>query len=104
MPDCPSPAARPADAAAIPDPAGKTRTPCITEKAGEASSASAPQSTFMAWLVRMSLIRRWALMLCIRPENVSEHSHQTAVIAHLLAVIRNRLFGGHLNQIGREHV
>ncbi len=55
------------------------------------------QSTFLAWLVRMSLIRRWALMLCFRQENVSEHSHQTAVIAHMLAVIRNRLFGGTLN-------
>lgn len=55
------------------------------------------QSTFLAWLVRMSLIRRWALMLCFRHENVSEHSHQTAVIAHMLAVIKNRLFGGTLN-------
>ncbi len=55
------------------------------------------QSTFLAWLVRMSLIRRWALMLCFRHENVSEHSHQTAVIAHMLAVIKNRLFGGNVN-------
>ncbi len=55
------------------------------------------QSTFLAWLVRMSLIRRWALMLCFRHENVSEHSHQTAVIAHMLAVIKNRLYGGSLN-------
>ena len=28
------------------------------------------------------------------PENVQEHSHQVAVLAHALAVIRNRLFGG----------
>ncbi|MBQ9275711.1 MAG: 5'-deoxynucleotidase [Succinivibrio sp.] len=55
------------------------------------------QSTFLAWLVRMSLIKRWALMLCFRKENVSEHSHQTAVIAHMLAVIRNRLYGGDLD-------
>lgn len=52
------------------------------------------QSTFLAWIVRMSLIKRWALMLCFRHENVSEHSHQTAVIAHLLCVIKNRLYGG----------
>lgn len=55
------------------------------------------QSTFLAWLVRMSLIKRWALMLCFRKENVSEHSHQTAVIAHMLAVIRNRLYQGNLD-------
>lgn len=52
------------------------------------------KSTFMAWIVRMSLIKRWALMLCFRHENVSEHSHQTAVIAHLLCIIKNRLYGG----------
>ena len=57
----------------------------------------AKQSTFLAWLVRLSLIKRWALMLCFRKENVSEHSHQTAVIAHLLAIIRNKHFGGKLN-------
>lgn len=51
-------------------------------------------STFLAWIVRMSLIKRWALMHCFRSENVSEHSHQVAVIAHILAVIKNRLFDG----------
>ncbi|MBU3826326.1 MAG: 5'-deoxynucleotidase [Candidatus Anaerobiospirillum merdipullorum] len=59
------------------------------------------QSTFLAWIVRMSLIKRWALMLSFRKENVSEHSHQTAVIAHMLCIIKNRLFGG---QVNAEHV
>lgn len=54
-------------------------------------------STFLSWIVRMSLIKRWALMLCIRQENVSEHSHQVAVIAHMLAVIKNKLFEGNIN-------
>lgn len=54
-------------------------------------------STFLAWIVRMSLIKRWALMHCFREENVSEHSHQTAVIAHMLAVIKNRLYGGNID-------
>ncbi|MDT3661912.1 MAG: YfbR-like 5'-deoxynucleotidase, partial [Anaerobiospirillum sp.] len=44
----------------------------------------AEESTFLAWIVRMSLIKRWALMHNFREENVSEHSHQTAVIAHML--------------------
>ncbi|GAA4888979.1 5'-deoxynucleotidase [Ferrimonas pelagia] len=53
-------------------------------------------STFLAWLFRMPLIRRWSLMYCVKPENVAEHSHQVAVVAHLLALIKNRKFGGQL--------
>lgn len=55
------------------------------------------QSTFLAWIMRMSLIKRWALMLCFRKENVSEHCHQVAVIAHMLAVIKNKKFGGSID-------
>lgn len=55
------------------------------------------QSTFIAWITRMPLIQRWALMHCFQQENVSEHCHQVAVIAHLLVVIRNKRFGGDLN-------
>lgn len=36
-------------------------------------------------------------MHCFQEENVSEHSHQVSVIAHLLAVIRNKRYGGNLN-------
>lgn len=54
-------------------------------------------STFMAWIVRMPLIKRWALMHCFKKENVSEHCHQTAVIAHLLAVISNKFFEGQVD-------
>ncbi|MBY5920864.1 5'-deoxynucleotidase [Ferrimonas balearica] len=54
------------------------------------------RSTFLAWLFRMPLIRRWSLMYCVKPENVAEHSHQVAIVAHLLAVIKNRLYGGDL--------
>lgn len=51
----------------------------------------------MAWVTRMPLIKRWALMHCFQEENVSEHSHQVSVIAHLLTVIRNKRYGGNLN-------
>ncbi|MDN3652211.1 5'-deoxynucleotidase [Thalassotalea ponticola] len=54
-------------------------------------------STFLAWLFRMPLIKRWALMYCVKTENIAEHSHQVAVVAHLLAVIRNTMFNGDLN-------
>ncbi|MFB1015819.1 MAG: 5'-deoxynucleotidase [Alteromonadaceae bacterium] len=56
------------------------------------------QSTFLAWMFRMPLIKRWALMFCVKPENVAEHSHQVAIVAHLLAVIRNKKFNGTINE------
>jgi 5'-deoxynucleotidase len=58
---------------------------------------SIKQSTFLAWIYRMPLIKRWALMHCVKPENVAEHSHMVAVISHLLVVIQNKKFGGSLN-------
>lgn len=54
-------------------------------------------STFMAWITRMPLLERWALMHSFQKENVSEHCHQVAVIAHLLVIIKNKRFGGNLN-------
>jgi 5'-deoxynucleotidase len=44
-------------------------------------------SAFYAWLSRLRLIRRWGLMHATLPENDAEHSLQTAMIAHGLAVI-----------------
>jgi len=55
------------------------------------------QSSFLAWIFRMPLIKRWGLMHCVKPENVSEHSHQVAAIAHLLCVIRNERYDGNLS-------
>ncbi len=48
------------------------------------------QSTFLAWVFRMPLIRRWSLMFCHKTENIAEHSHQVAVVSHLLAIIYNK--------------
>ena len=55
------------------------------------------KSHFFAYISRMRFIQRWALMRNTAPENVQEHSHQAAVLAHALAVIRNEKFGGHLD-------
>jgi len=52
------------------------------------------KSHFFAYISRMRFIQRWALMRNTAAENVQEHSHQVAVLAHALAVIRNELFGG----------
>jgi 5'-deoxynucleotidase len=51
-------------------------------------------SHFFAYLSRMKFIKRWGLMHSTHPENIQEHSLRVAVIAHALAVIRNRVFGG----------
>jgi 5'-deoxynucleotidase len=51
-------------------------------------------SHFFAYLSRMRFIRRWGLMHSTHVENIQEHSLRVALIAHGLAVIRNRLFGG----------
>ena len=52
---------------------------------------------FFAYISRMRFINRWALMRNTAPENVQEHSHQVAVLAHALAVLRNEKFGGHVD-------
>ena len=52
------------------------------------------KSHFFAYISRMRFIQRWALMRNTAPENVQEHRHQVAVLAHALAVIRNERFGG----------
>ncbi|HET8576746.1 MAG TPA: 5'-deoxynucleotidase [Methylomirabilota bacterium] len=51
-------------------------------------------SHFFAYLSRMKFIQRWGLMRSTYPENIQEHSLRVALIAHALAVIRNRLFAG----------
>ncbi|HCI64238.1 MAG TPA: 5'-deoxynucleotidase, partial [Clostridiales bacterium] len=43
---------------------------------------------FYALLGRMRYITRWGLMRNTFSENIAEHSYQTAVLAHALALIR----------------
>ncbi|HIW84970.1 MAG TPA: 5'-deoxynucleotidase [Candidatus Eubacterium faecipullorum] len=50
-------------------------------------------SNFFAMVSRMRLIDRWALMQNTAEENIAEHSHNVAVIAHALCVIGNKKFG-----------
>lgn len=48
---------------------------------------------FFAMVNRMKFIDRWSLMNNSSQENIAEHSHSVAVIAHALAVIGNKKFG-----------
>lgn len=52
---------------------------------------------FYAVLSRMKYITRWALMRNTRPENICEHSQDVAVLAHALALLTNRRFGGRVD-------
>ena len=48
---------------------------------------------FFAYISRMRYIGRWSLMRNALPENIQEHSHMVAVIAHALGVIRRDVLG-----------
>ena len=50
--------------------------------------------SFFAYIARMKYIVRWGLMRNTVQENIQEHSHMVAVLAHALAVIRRDTFGG----------
>lgn len=55
------------------------------------------QSSFFALVSRMKYIDRWALMRSSRPENLSEHSLEVAMIAHALCIIGNVRYGKQLD-------
>ena len=48
---------------------------------------------FFAYISRMRYIVRWSLMRNALPENIQEHSHMVAMLAHALGVIRRDVFG-----------
>ena len=52
---------------------------------------------FFAYLSRMRYIQRWALMRNTFQENIQEHSHSVAVLAHALAVIGREKFGSRVD-------
>ena len=55
------------------------------------------EKKFFAIISRMKYINRWGLMRNTITENISEHSLETAFIAHLLALYRNVRFGGNVD-------
>ncbi len=54
-------------------------------------------SSFFAMINRMKLIDRWSLMRNTAKENIAEHSHSVAIIAHALCIIGNKKFGKNYN-------
>lgn len=51
---------------------------------------------FFALINRMKYINRWGLMRNTVPDDLQEHCFQTAAVAHALALIDKKLFGGEL--------
>ena len=47
---------------------------------------------FFAYISRMKYIARWSLMRSADVENIQEHSHMVAVLAHALGLIRREIF------------
>ena len=54
-------------------------------------------TNFYALISRMKYISRWSLMRNSVSENIQEHSHMVAVVAHALGIIGNRIYGKHYN-------
>ncbi len=52
------------------------------------------QYRFYALISRMRYITRWGLMRNTFSENIQEHSHMVAVLAHALALIQRDILGG----------
>ena len=55
------------------------------------------KSSFYAYLSRLRWIKLWGLKRNANPENVMEHSWEVSVIAHTLALIKNRYFDGNVD-------
>lgn len=49
---------------------------------------------FFSYMAKMKHIKRWGIMRNTRDENIQEHSLQAAMIAHALAIIKNKFYGG----------
>lgn len=55
------------------------------------------KSHFYAYISKIRWLQRWGLKRNAVTENVMEHSWEVSVIAHALALIRNRYFDGNLD-------
>lgn len=62
-----------------------------------ANEVNRAASHFFAYISRLRWIKRWGLMRNAIEESVATHSWEVATVAHALALIRNRHFGGQVN-------
>ena len=55
------------------------------------------KNNYYAMLFRMKYINRWALMRNLRAETLSEHTLETAFVAHCLAIIAKKRFSENID-------
>ena len=55
------------------------------------------RSHFYAYISKLRWLQRWGMKRNVITENVMEHSWEVATIAHVLALAKNRYFGGQLD-------
>ncbi|MBQ6143340.1 MAG: 5'-deoxynucleotidase [Clostridia bacterium] len=89
--------------------------PCVyadppeTEKAGKNirclssdiptnfDGTSDKENSFFSFISRLRYVNRWALFKNNESEDLADHSAEVAFLAHALAVIKNKKFGGKVN-------
>ena len=70
----------------------KDKNKALAENSVKGTKEKAKSYKFFAFLNRLKLIQRWSLMHNRCVEDVAQHSHQTAVIAHALGLIDLTVF------------
>lgn len=55
------------------------------------------RSHFYAYISKLRWLQRWGMKRNVITENVMEHSWEVATIAHVLALAKNRYFGGQVD-------
>ena len=55
------------------------------------------KSHFFAYISKLRWIQRWGLKRNTIQENVMEHSWEVSIIAHALALLRNKYYGGQVD-------
>ncbi|MDO8909922.1 MAG: 5'-deoxynucleotidase [Pseudohongiella sp.] len=59
--------------------------------------SESPRSHFFAYISKLRWLQRWGMKRNVINENVMEHSWEVATVTHVLALVKNRYFGGQLD-------
>jgi 5'-deoxynucleotidase len=59
--------------------------------------AEKKRSHFYAYISKLRWLQRWGMKRNVINENVMEHSWEVATVAHVLALVRNRFYGGNVD-------
>lgn len=84
---------------------GKTEEniPKLSERTVTVTGEDAGENSFFGVAFRTKYIDRWAISIKNERESLNDHLVDTARIAHMLAVIKNKKFGGNID-VGRVAV